>query len=281
MFVVAPGITGAGSVCDRPVSTLDIYPTLAELAGTALPKQLEGESLVALLKDPKSGKRVQPAISSYRRIHGVRTDHWRYVFDPGSKLEELYDHRKDQGEHDNLAYLPEHQAELDLHRSLLRRYTPVKTPEGKATPPKAFERLPNNRIQRKNYFPMGRAVTEAKAAHKRGEPAPILGRKTASASSKKSGVKKLALIDPAREGKVRSGGNGLEIQLTFRNRSKTDILVYWIDTSGERVQYKEIKPGGQVEQRTYSGHYWLVVDHTDKALGIYKAENQDGLIHIR
>ena len=74
---------------ERPVSTLDVYPTLAELAGMALPKQLEGESLVPLLKDPKSGKRVQPAISSYRRIHGVRTDHWRYVFDPGPKLEEL------------------------------------------------------------------------------------------------------------------------------------------------------------------------------------------------
>ncbi|MCP3690743.1 MAG: sulfatase-like hydrolase/transferase, partial [Planctomycetaceae bacterium] len=117
MFVVAPGITKAGSVCDRPVSTLDIYPTLAALANTELPEQLEGESLVTLLKDPKSGKRVQPAISSYRRIHGVRTDHWRYVFDPGSKIEELYDHRKDQGEHDNLAYMPEHQAILELHRS--------------------------------------------------------------------------------------------------------------------------------------------------------------------
>jgi arylsulfatase A-like enzyme len=281
MFVVAPGITKAGSICDRPVSTLDIYPTLAALANTELPEQLEGESLVALLKDPKAGKRVQPAISSYRRIHGVRTDHWRYVFDPGSKIEELYDHRKDQGEHDNLAYMPEHQAILELHRSLLRKYTPVKTPEGKATPPKSFERLPNNRIRRTNYFPMAKAVAEAKAANKRGEPAPILGRKTAPTASKKPGVKKLAVIDPAREGKVRSGGNVLEVHLTFRNQSKAKALIYWINTSGDRVQYNEIKPGAEVRQRTYSGHYWLVTDHDKKGLGIYKAENQDGLVHIR
>ena len=281
MFVVAPGVTRADNVCDRPVSTLDIYPTLAELAGTALPEQLEGESLVALLKDPKSGQRVQPAISSYRRIHGVRTDHWRYVFDPGSKIEELYDHRKDQGEHDNLAYMPEHQAILELHRSLLRKYTPVKTPEGKATPPKSFERLPNNRIQRKNYFPMARAVAEAKAANKRGGPAPILGRKTAPSASKKPGVKKLAVIDPAREGKVRSGGNELEVHLTFKNQSKVKALIYWINTSGDRVQYNEINPGEEVRQRTYAGHYWLVSDPAKKALGMYKAENQDGLIHIR
>ena len=281
MFVVAPGITKAGSICDRPVSTLDIYPTLAALANTELPEQLEGESLVALLKDPKSGHRIQPAISSYRRIHGVRTDHWRYVFDPGSKIEELYDHRKDQGEHDNLAYMPEHQAILELHRSLLRKYTPVKTPEGKATPPKSFERLPNNRIRRTNYFPMAKAVAEAKAANKRGEPAPILGRKTAPTASKKPGVKKLAVIDPAREGKVRSGGNVLEVHLTFRNQSKAKALIYWINTSGDRVQYNEIKPGAEVRQRTYSGHYWLITDHDKKVLGIYKAENQDGLIQIR
>jgi hypothetical protein len=128
---------------------------------------------------------------------------------------------------------------------------------------------------------MAKAVAEAKAANGRGEPAPILGRKTAPASSKKSGMKKLTLIDPAKEKNIRSGGNGLAVQLTFRNQSKTKVVVYWINTSGERVQYKEIKPGGQVLQGTYSGHYWLVVDPAGKALGMYKPANQDGLIIIR
>ena len=114
---------------------------------------------------------------------------------------------------------------------------------------------------------MAKAVAEAKAANGCGEPAPILGRKTAPASSKKSGMKKLTFIDPAKEKNIRSGGNGLAVQLTFRNQSKTKVVVYWINTSGERVQYKEIKPGGQVLQGTYSGHYWLVVYPAGKALG--------------
>ena len=73
----------------------------------------------------------------------------------------------------------------------------------------------------------------------------------------------------------------LEVHLTFRNQSKAKALIYWINTSGDRVHYNAINPGEEVRQRTYSGHYWLVTDHDKKALGIYKAENQDGLIHIR
>ena len=280
-FVVAPGVTKGGGVCDRPVSTLDVYPTLSELTGLALPVQLEGESLLALLKNPKSGKRIQPAISSYRRIHGVRTDHWRYVFDPGSKLEELYDHRKDQGEHDNLAYDPAHHKELERHRSLLRKYTPTLPPKGKVEPPKSFERLPDRRIRRKNFLPMIQAVAEAKRAHQEGKPIPVLGRKTAPGSAKKSGVKKLARIDPAREKEMQSGGNGLAVKLNFRNQRNSKVVVYWINTSGERVKYKEIESGGQAEQGTYSGHYWLVTDKAGKALGIFKPDNQDGLIVIR
>jgi len=128
---------------------------------------------------------------------------------------------------------------------------------------------------------MAKAVAEAKAANGCGEPAPILGRKTAPASSKKSGMKKLTFIDPAKEKNIRSGGNGLAVQLTFRNQSKTKVVVYWINTSGERVQYKEIDPGGKALQGSYSGHYWLVVDTRGKALGLYKPANQDGLIIIR
>jgi hypothetical protein len=73
----------------------------------------------------------------------------------------------------------------------------------------------------------------------------------------------------------------LAVQLTFRNQRKTKVVVYWINTSGDRVQYKETDPSGQALQGTYSGHYWLVVDPAGKALGMYKPDYQDGLIIIR
>ena len=52
LLIVAPGITRRGSVVKTPVSHIDLYPTLAELAGVKTPTNLQGQSLVPILKDP-------------------------------------------------------------------------------------------------------------------------------------------------------------------------------------------------------------------------------------
>jgi arylsulfatase A-like enzyme len=109
MFVVPKGISGAlkqgtrsGMRVDQPVGLIDIYPTLVDLCGLGENKALEGQSLVSLLADPKS-KRDRPALTTYgRNNHALRTAQWRYIrYADGS--EELYDHRKDSNEWDNLA----------------------------------------------------------------------------------------------------------------------------------------------------------------------------------
>ena len=51
-IIVAPGVTEPGSRCDRPVSLVDIYPTLVELAGLLSKNDLDGKSHVPLLRDP-------------------------------------------------------------------------------------------------------------------------------------------------------------------------------------------------------------------------------------
>lgn len=101
-IVVAPGVTKAGSRSAEPVSLMDIYPTLAELAGLKVPSHVEGRSLVPLLKNPRL-KWNHPTLSTFGyRNHAVVSDRHKYIrYSDGS--EELYDTRKDPHEWTNLA----------------------------------------------------------------------------------------------------------------------------------------------------------------------------------
>ncbi|EMI57720.1 sulfatase [Rhodopirellula sallentina] len=106
MAVHAPGVSRDGSVCDRTVGLIDIFPTLAELCELPPPDQLEGESFRHLLADPQ-GEWTRPALTSTKAgNHTVRSERWRYIrYRDGS--EELYDHEKDPNEWHNLADHPE------------------------------------------------------------------------------------------------------------------------------------------------------------------------------
>jgi len=102
MVFVVPGLTTPGTKCDRTVSLLDIYPTLADLCGLPVGKHLEGRSLKPLLADP-AAEWDRPVITTHgRNNHSVRSQRWRYIrYSDGT--EELYDHQSDPMEWTNLA----------------------------------------------------------------------------------------------------------------------------------------------------------------------------------
>jgi iduronate 2-sulfatase len=127
LLIVAPGVTRKGSVAASPVSHLDLYPTLTELAGVPAPKNLQGQSLVPLLKDPQApgrgwaltqvmrnpGQRRATAANAPRQQrffgYSLRTARWRYTeWDEGRAGRELYDHENDPKELTNLAEIPAH-----------------------------------------------------------------------------------------------------------------------------------------------------------------------------
>ncbi|MDF7822649.1 sulfatase [Pontiellaceae bacterium B12227] len=117
LFISVPGVSKKGELRDQPVSLLDIFPTLTELCD--LPEQeLDGVSLVPMLKSDEA-KRGAPVVTTRKYgNHTVRSQDWRYIrYRDGS--EELYDHRKDPGEHINLASHPESQEVLLKHRDYL------------------------------------------------------------------------------------------------------------------------------------------------------------------
>ena len=107
LIFVAPGVTAPGSRSKRTVSLLDLFPTLAELAGIETPEHLEGTSLVPLLENSDL-EWNRPAITTHHiGNHAVRSERFRYIrYYDGS--EELYDRDTDPNEWHNLADDPEY-----------------------------------------------------------------------------------------------------------------------------------------------------------------------------
>ncbi len=112
---------------------MDLYPTLVELTGFELPDHLDGNSLVPQLKNPEL--ETDPVVSSYMFTwtqepiigHAVRSLRYRYIYYPELNLEELYDHRTDPEEWDNVAYRKENEEIKEEHRSVLLAMLPELT----------------------------------------------------------------------------------------------------------------------------------------------------------
>lgn len=135
---VAPGITKAGTQCDRAVDLTCLFPTVCELAGVPKPKHAEGISIKPLLANPTKEWK-QPAICTYLQgNHAICTDEWRYIrYTDGS--EELYNEKTDPNEWTNQASKPE----LAKTKNQLAKYLPSvnATPvPHQAEPPKGKKR---------------------------------------------------------------------------------------------------------------------------------------------
>jgi arylsulfatase A-like enzyme len=102
LIIVAPGVTTPGARTAKPVSLMDIYPTLTELTGVATPEHLEGRSLVPLLRDPEAAWEHAAVTNNGYREHSVRGERYRYTLHADG-TEELYDVAADPHEWHNLA----------------------------------------------------------------------------------------------------------------------------------------------------------------------------------
>ena len=113
LIICGPG-TQTNVICDEPVSLLDLYPTLVELAGLKS-RNLDGVSLAALLKNPMrdTGRVVKTYINSEDYV--LSGQRWRYIR-YGAGGEELYDIQSDPGEYRNLSGNHSQQKTIDqLH----------------------------------------------------------------------------------------------------------------------------------------------------------------------
>ncbi len=118
LIVVAPGVTEPATVCDQPVDLTVLFPTLIELCGLPSVENLDGASVVSLLRNPQADW-MQPAVMTYLQgNHAVRSERWRYIrYADGT--EELYDHSQDPLEWANLAGEAKYAEVLKQHRVYL------------------------------------------------------------------------------------------------------------------------------------------------------------------
>jgi len=113
IIVIAPGLAKPGSATGQLAETVDLYPTLAELAGLPAPsgpQPIDGVSLVPVLKNPNArvrdhafhayprGKKLGRAIRTQR----YRLVEWKNHSDPNAGVDyELYDYKADPWETQN------------------------------------------------------------------------------------------------------------------------------------------------------------------------------------
>lgn len=114
LIMVAPDVTKPGSTTDQLAETVDIYPTLTDLAGLGkpvVPQPIDGLSLIPVIKD--TDRRIRDhAYHVFPRGkylgRAIRTDRYRLVEwknrnDANDVVYELYDYKLDPLETKNVA----------------------------------------------------------------------------------------------------------------------------------------------------------------------------------
>lgn len=99
LIIHAPGMEHPGQPSQAMVETIDVFPTLCELAELPVPDFVHGVSLVPQLTDPTASG--HPAIS-YAKAKTIRTDQFRLIVHADGYVE-LYDHLSAAGETQNIA----------------------------------------------------------------------------------------------------------------------------------------------------------------------------------
>ncbi len=124
LLLSVPGMKHVGAKTKSLVEFVDVYPTLADLAGLPLPSHLEGMSFKPLLDAPTRPWK-SAAFSQYPRPasagnpsfgplmgYAMRTERYRFVVwvsrTDHSRVDaiELYDHERDPQENTNIAKVP-------------------------------------------------------------------------------------------------------------------------------------------------------------------------------
>ena len=143
LIVRWPGVTQSGSVCGKPVITVDYYPTILEMAGLAdNPSHLrDGESIVPLLKNSGALNRTalywhypHYRVDEAKPYSAIRDGEFKLIQSHETGRFELYNVKEDIGETNNLvnkmvAKVSELNKKLELWRKNTGAQMPLPNPK--------------------------------------------------------------------------------------------------------------------------------------------------------
>lgn len=135
-----PKLIRPGSFNRRMVLNLDIAPTILDLAGVSVPEEMQGRSLLPLLKgiEPSDWRKDwlysyydYPGPNMVPKNHGVRTEQYKLIeyYEEQPPEYELYDLESDPHELHNLYGNPRYR---DVTRQLLQRLEELRKETGEA-----------------------------------------------------------------------------------------------------------------------------------------------------
>jgi len=136
-----PGKISGSRVIDEMVANIDIAPTMLDLAGIAIPEEMDGQSLRPLIEGDSVGWRQELLYEYYWErnypytptIHALITGRYKFIRYHGIwDMDEFYDLVSDPGETVNLIHSDDHRDLVSDHRRRLFRL--LEETGGKAMP---------------------------------------------------------------------------------------------------------------------------------------------------
>jgi N-acetylglucosamine-6-sulfatase len=129
MLARCPEMFSGGRVVNEMVAGLDIMPTVLDAAGVASPQDLDGRSMLPLVRGESDPQWRKDLLYEYYwernypqtpTMHALRTDRYKYIHYYGIwDTDELYDLQEDPLETSNLIFNPERQGTIrDLNKRL-------------------------------------------------------------------------------------------------------------------------------------------------------------------
>ena len=141
LIVRWPGVVKPGTTCAAPVSSIDYFPTLLEVANAPAATGVDGESLLGLFKGATSLKRTA-LYWHYPHYHpggstpysAIRDGDWKLIHFYEDNHVELYNLRADLSEKNDLASThatkaKELRAQLDAWRASVGAQAPTQNPD--------------------------------------------------------------------------------------------------------------------------------------------------------